>query len=622
MFNLLLKKIVANIYYKKILILLKKIFEQKNVRLPQDMLSKIPKEHRPHVKNLLILIFSYTTSSLIIYPHFAFGIFLREIFALLCIYGAIYISFLEKIEESITFKVFVGASALLCPIIFINNTPMVALVAILVFMICEFIAFEYARGCKLFSSKIPVYIIFDNGVDDTIAKKILAEYKVLELVVLESSNECSNVATLRSIENLKTWIRKISFVPFYPTPKRLIYFSQKINADRIIQLANIAAEFSLPLYKGAINIDGTGISVRAFPISFSDFDHVCISSQEKTALSSCFKNKKIWAYYDGRGCVLDLIYAFTTINSIDLTILCESEMLFLQAEQYLSAKSSSKNWQIKIMNLDVLDALDTVPDMLFYNIPIKSNFSGENNLKEALIKNVLNTQNLIKYAQNKKIPHVFVLSGNGAINATNWIGATQRLGELFVQFADSNSRKTSSKFRIIRIPESATDVQGLLGNIIASVLANGEIHIDFINTETYASFYRKDILPILIKSVISIYKAHDASSTVYTILPKNNISLNDLINKACNIVGLRRDKDVSVIYNSKTEALELDNFPNISEPLEETNMENVYCTKFSYVDELLYLNTWSIEQIYKMSTRDLISAVFQSLSEKIKTKSK
>jgi hypothetical protein len=290
----------------------------------------------------------------------------------------------------------------------------------------------------------------------------------------------------------------------------------------------------------------------------------------------------------------------------------------LKAEQELLGKCSDKNCKIKIVDLSLFELQTGKPDVLFYNIPVKSIHSGEENLKETVVKNVLETKRLINFAQSSKIPSVFILSGSGALNARNWIGATQRLGELLAQFADSQHRKMFTKFKVIRIPDEIGDSEGIFRKTVSSIFSNGYINYDHQNFETNAVYYRKDILPLLVKAVTFLVKSNDVTSAVYTIAPKNNITFDDYIENICKTACLRPYRDVQIIKSTKSEEMKLDDFIDINEPIEKTAIAGILRTKFTCNSFVNYSDVWTIEEINTMTTRELISAVFQNLNEKIK----
>ncbi len=614
MIKLLLKKITDNTYFSNCSAFVSGICEKLS-----DKVKLIPKEQVYHFENIAVLLVSYTIVSLLLYPELKITTYLKEVFSLLCAYGAIFLWFINKLNEHSQFKIAVGVTACVAPVLFIGNPFVVACVCLLMIIAVEFIIFEYLRGCHLFAETTPVYVICDDEDAAEAFSDFSDKFKVLELIVL--SGEKNRFSRLCSVEDLREWLRKINRIPFFPFPRRLMYFSKKMNADNLAQLLELSSEFSIPLFKVSHevfdNITSSNL-LGVSPASFFDFDATSLSSQDKNNLASAIKGKKVWIYYDGRSSVLDLIYAMSSVGAI-LTVLCETENLAIDVEQELSGKRQCKNFKIKIVDVNAFDSEDIKPDILFYNMPIKSFNSGDSNLRDAVIKNVLGMHNFVKEVQAAQIPYVFVLSATNAFNADNWVGATQRLGELFAQFADTQSRKTHSKFKVIRIPDTATDQLGILGKIVSSILSKGCVNIDFPESELLTVYHRKDVLPLLARAVTLALKTYDSNSCVYTVAPKNGIVLDELIKHVCNVFCLQKDKDVRVVYNNKSEPMELDNFPNIAkETPEKTNVANVFSTKLMNANPEDYNDIWKIEEIRKMSTRDLISAVYQSLNQKLK----
>ncbi|MDR2781321.1 MAG: polysaccharide biosynthesis protein [Holosporaceae bacterium] len=578
-----------------------------------NTIRSLPDEHFAHIKNFCIIFASYVVASFFIYPTFYFHTFFKEFFSLLCTYCAIFLWFNDRINNEIPFRIAVGVTACISPVLFINNAFGVAFLSLLIIIFCEFLIFEYQRGCKLFSNLIPVYIICE---DESVARCALSffdDYKVLELIVLSNKNSYSS---MRSIEDIEKWLKKISYVPFYPSPKRLLYFSKTLNEDVFIKLLDLSANFSIPLFKATNNVVSSD-ALSIAPVSVKDFESISTVEFDKAALSAFFKNKRIWICYDGRGSVLDLIYSISDVNSVDITIFCESEKLMFEADQELSTICQNKNYKIKVIDINLLELQPNKPDIFFYNMPIKSVNSGEENLKEAVVKNVLEIGRMISFAQYNKIPQVFVLSSSGSLNAKNWIGATQRLGELFAQFADSQHKRMFTKFRVIRIPSDVSSTYGSFGRVVSSIFANGYIESNYRNYEPNIAYYRKDIFPLLVKAIVSLMKNNDITSSIYTIAPKNSVTFDDFVKNACRVACLRKHHDVQIVQNTKPEEMELDDFIDISEPLEKTAIAGILRTKFSCNNPASYDKVWTVEEINAMTTRELISAVFQSLNEKI-----
>ena len=112
------------------------------------------------------------------------------------------------------------------------------------------------------------------------------------------------------------------------------------------------------------------------------------------------------------------------------------------------------------------------------------------------------------------------------------------------------------------------------------------------------------------------YKS-EKTAEVLTVLPKDKADPKDLINKICRLHGLNPNSDAKIQYTRENEPMELDNFPNISETPEKTSVSRVFSTKFVTSSVGNYNDLWTVEQICLMNPSEIISAVFQSISEKV-----
>jgi hypothetical protein len=439
---------------------------------------------------------------------------------------------------------------------------------------------------------------------------LFSTYKVLELIILKENTESADYrqSNIQSLENVKRWLTRISCIPFFPSPRKLLYVSDGKIGETFLRLLEISAIFSIPLFKVRWEDPENSPTVQLSPMCCDDLESVEISSTDKAALTAAFKGKRVWICYDGRSSVLDFACLLASVSSVDLTVLCESERFMFKARRDL-AKGGNRNYKIKIFDNNLLKLLTPKPDVFFYNMPFKYGSSSEENMKEALVKNVLDTKSIIAFAKTCEIPVVFVLSSSMALNARNWVGATQRLGELFAQFADSQSkRKIASKFKVIRIPENVADIF----DIWESSVFFSEIGVDYPWVkETYR---RRDILQILVRVVSSLMRSNDSTSSVYTLIPKNSIPFDVFAEDLCKLYNLRNGVDAK-IRCAEEEEEEKDLF-SISETLEKTSISCVFRTKFLCRNASEYESFWTLKEIENMSTRELISSVFQSLASR------
>lgn len=594
---------------------IKEIFKTENVSKFTGVVTKflrtkkISQNYRCHVINLSILVGSYVLGSLLICPELRVSVFFKELFSIICIYGALLCWFTEKFSGNNVLRICLAVTTCFAPVIFMNNSFSVTVVCLLLIVLIEYVVFSYLQGHKLFSKNIPVYVICEDSSDLDVARRLLSKYKVLELILLsKNKSRDMKISDIHTIELLERQLKKFRYIAFYPQPRKFIYCAQKKNLENLSKLLEIATEHSISIM--------TVKNGELFPLSLNDLTDG-FSIVDRNPLTSLFKNKNIWICYDGRRTVLDLICILSGIASVNLTVICESTSLISEVNHTLAQIISFKNYRIKIADLSFLTVNEARPDILFYNMPIKMRFSDEDHLKEALVKNVIDTDKIIKLAQGTKIPLTFVLSSTNSMNANNWTGATQRLGELLCQYADFQCRKTSARFKVIRIPGNVSDQYGFLGEVTESILKSGNIFINFSEGDLMDMYNSKDIITLTLKAIMLAYKS-EKTAEVLTVLPQNKADPKDLIAKICNLHGLKLERDMKVHYTKVNETMELDNFPNISESIDKTSTLNIFSTKFVTSSIGNYGDLLTVEQISKMNPREIISAVFQSISDKVK----
>ena len=581
--------------FKRLPETLKKDF--KVLSIPTDFLSH---EQGEHIYNLAALLVPYTVVSLLIYPKFSLYQFFQEIFSLLCIYIAIFFWFMDKISHISRYRIVLGVTACAIPIIFLNNSFAVALVSLGFIVFVEFVCIEYMRGCALFSEKIPVYVVCGDTVEAEMVKSSLGnEYKILKLII----------ADFEKVKKLRKKLNRFNMISFFPFPRRILYFSRNQDIATLLKLVDISSEFSIPLFE--IKENGTNFSIA--PISIKNFDSVEVLPQEKNMLAETFKNKSAWIFYDGRKCIFDLICALS--EAANLVVFCMTERLMREVETELAKKPSEKIHKIKIADKNLFNSTDPKPDVLFFNMPLLRLDSSEDNLKEAVAKNVIGTSEIIDIAQKLKIKFVFMLSTMEAFDTENWIGATQRLGELAVQCA--GTKKTQTKFRIIRLPNCITDPAGLFDEIVESIMNGRNIETTKSNINIYCS--RDEIFHPLIKLVSYTLRDSYILSDIYSIIPANKLkNIDSIVDIACKLLGMRMYKDVK--FSPADLVISLNE--HLSEMLEETDIDPaVVRTRFTATAlKSREAPSWTFEQLNKMSARDVIASVFQGLKEKEKTK--
>lgn len=565
-----------------------------------------------HAKNIIILWVAYLVVSALIYPNFTLASSAREVYSLLFVYGAVVFLFTDNKNSTPTsLTVISTTTAGIAPLLFYGNSFAVACTSLILIVIAEFVLLQYMQKSRLFDATIPVYMICENTEQAELCQHFSKLFRVLDVVVLSDQAKVK----LASVSGLRKWMQRINRIPFYPFPRRFVCLSTQIDENDLLELMAVSAEFSVPLFKisndSIADITEENLPYLS-PVTFADFDKFTLSSQDGDELSSLVKSRKVYICFDGRSIILDFAYALLCSGAI-LTLLCETENLAAYAEHELSENRKCKNFKIRITNFDNIDFCGVKPDMLFCVMPIRMSNTRDNGMQEAFIKNVLETHRLMQSAQSAQIANIFMLSSAETNDVNNWVGATQKLGELLIQFA--GTRNTRGKVKIIRIPEAITDSFGVLSQFASSIAQCGQINVR--QAETDILYRNKDIVPLLVRAVAFSMKSY--INQIYTIIPNRGISVSELIQYACNTFCLRKNLDVRVNYSSDLINENLNDFSTLTKDrLEKTDVANVFYSKAPNISLANYQNisNWTAARVNNMSARDLISTVYQCVSER------
>jgi len=101
-------------------------------------------------------------------------------------------------------------------------------------------------------------------------------------------------------------------------------------------------------------------------------------------------------------------------------------------------------------------------DIIFHTAALKHVDICEYNPYEALMTNTIGTKNVIKYALQKNIEKVILISTDKATNPTNTMGATKLLAERLITEADYNKGSRRTIFCSVRFG----NVLGSIGSIV------------------------------------------------------------------------------------------------------------------------------------------------------------
>ncbi len=182
-------------------------------------------------------------------------------------------------------------------------------------------------------------------------------------------------------------------------------------------------------------------------------------------VSAVYRGKRILVAGAGGSIGSELCRQLATLGPSALVLLDKDENSIFEIDNDLKA-SVSKGPEIhpviaSIMNADRLQALFERyrPEIVFHAAAHKHVPLMEINAAEAILNNVVGTNNLVDTARVSGVERFLFISSDKAVNPTNVMGATKRIGEVIVQEV---AKTSATKFSCVRFG----NVLGSRGSVI------------------------------------------------------------------------------------------------------------------------------------------------------------
>jgi FlaA1/EpsC-like NDP-sugar epimerase len=182
-------------------------------------------------------------------------------------------------------------------------------------------------------------------------------------------------------------------------------------------------------------------------------------------LSAVYRGKRILVAGAGGSIGSELCRQLMTLDPSEIVLLDKDENSIFEIDNDLKT-SVSKRAVIhpviaSIMNVDRLRALFEKhrPEIVFHAAAHKHVPLMELNVAEAILNNVVGTNNLVDTARLSGVERFLFISSDKAVNPTNVMGATKKIGEVIVQEVARSSR---TKFACVRFG----NVLGSRGSVI------------------------------------------------------------------------------------------------------------------------------------------------------------
>ncbi|MBS0272231.1 MAG: polysaccharide biosynthesis protein [Proteobacteria bacterium] len=185
------------------------------------------------------------------------------------------------------------------------------------------------------------------------------------------------------------------------------------------------------------------------------------------------------------------------------------------------------------------------PDFVFHAAALKHIFFAEENPSQAVLTNVIGTQNVADACRDFNVSAMILASTNEVMSPINVMGATKRLAECYCQALDILERKkpNGTRFGIVRFG----NVLGSSGSVVPlfqrQIEKGGPLTITHPDSMRYFISIA-ETAELILQSVVLILKAGGSSGRVFVLDMGDPIKIIDLAKKMVMHAGLQPDIDI------------------------------------------------------------------------------
>lgn len=164
----------------------------------------------------------------------------------------------------------------------------------------------------------------------------------------------------------------------------------------------------------------------------------------------------------------------------------------------------------------------------------------EESVEEAVLNNVLGTQNVLRASEQHGVERFVLISSDKAVNPSSVMGATKRLAELLVQ---DTARRSGRAYMAVRFG----NVLGSRGSVVPifqrQIAAGGPLTITHPEMTRYFMTIPEAVQLVLQTTVLG------SGSEVFLLDMGQPIAISDLAKQLLHLCGLQPGRDIDIVYS-------------------------------------------------------------------------
>lgn len=412
--------------------------------------------------------------------------------------------------------------------------------------------------------------------------------------------------------------QKLIFTNHVPESKARTLL-QKLDGQAETLGVSLARLPNLTEFKKAM-IEGE-VSVKA--VALEDLLGRPQSELDIEAIKSFITGKRVLITGAGGTIGSEITRQVSSFGPSQLTLIDHSEFNLYQIDGEVAKDFAHLDYRAALGNVRDRQRVKQIfkeakPDIVFHAAALKHVPMVELNPEEGVLTNLIGTQNVADACVEHNVQTMVQISTDKAVNPTNVMGASKRLGELYAQALDlMNKKQSSTRFFTVRFG----NVLGSSGSVVPlfqkQIMAGGPLTVTHPDIKRYFMTVREAVGLVLQAGA----KGHDVQvedggcGLIFVLDMGEPIYIQDIAKKMIRLSGKKVGDDIDIVFTGLRpgEKLYEELFDQSETPLK-TSIEGILGARPRSLDlEILRKNFDSIEKACLSGDRQQLYKLLQHI---------
>lgn len=341
------------------------------------------------------------------------------------------------------------------------------------------------------------------------------------------------------------------------TPQRVILSDINLDGAAVRDLLDQADRFGMSLARLPRLTELKSNMTESYeirPIAVEDLLGRAQNVHDKSQMAKLVAGKRVMVTGAGGTIGSELVRQLAEFGPAAIYLLEHSEFSLYQIDQELDEDFSSIPRQAILA--DVRDGSHLLkifeelrPHIVFHSAAIKHVPIAEYNPEEAILTNVIGTQNVADACVKTRVAAMVLISTDKAVNPANVMGATKRLAETYCQALGNDvAARGNTRFITVRFGNVLASTGSVVPLFERQLKRGGPITVTHPDMTRYFMTVREAVELVLEATAMGARPEEPHHGLIYVLDMGEPVRIEELALQMIRLAGLKPHDDIEIVY--------------------------------------------------------------------------